>query len=225
MKRKPALLIFDVNETLLDMQPLRIAINEGVGSALAFDHWFAKLLQFSLVETVTGTYHDFAEIGTAVLSMTAKKFSAEISEGRIKEILGNMVYLDPHPEVPGALEKLKANGYRLVALSNGGQSTVEKQLKKAKIEHFFEEIYSVEAVRKFKPHPEPYQYVLKHQRVQAADGMLLAAHAWDITGAQRAGLQTAFVERPGKSLYPLSRQPEISARELADIAKTLSALG
>ena len=50
---KPKLLIFDVNETLLDMEPLKHSINTALGNQYAFDIWFPQLLQYSLVETLT----------------------------------------------------------------------------------------------------------------------------------------------------------------------------
>lgn len=221
MYNKPSLLIFDVNETLLDLEPIKMDVNNALGSASAFDFWFGKLLQFSLVETITEHYCDFGEIGAAVLKMSAQKFSATISEERIQKILETMLHLNPYAEVPEALEQLNGAGYKMVALSNGGQLSLVKQLKNAGIDRFFENIYSVESVRKFKPHPKTYEYVLQMQMIEAKDAMLIAAHAWDIAGARRAGLQTAFLQRPGKSLYPLEKQPEMIGNSLSDIAKAL----
>lgn len=221
MHKKPLLLIFDVNETLLNMQPLQKKINEAIGSPFAFKSWFFRLLLFSSVETLTGKYRDFGEIGAAVLKMTAQEFSTEISEEKIKDILGIITELDPHPEVSQALEELKKAGFKLVALTNGGKDTVDKQLKNARIENFFDAVYSVEAIGKFKPHPDAYHYVLGKENTKPEDSMLIAAHAWDITGAQRAGLRTAFVNRPGKFLYPLAQQPEIMGKDLREIISFL----
>lgn len=217
MNHKPSLLIFDVNETLLNMQPIQKEINDALNSPLAFDSWFCQLLQFSSVETLTGKYHDFGEIGAAVLKMTAQKFSAEISEERIKEILGRIVELDAHPEVPEVLKKLRKAGFKLVALTNGGKDTVDRQLKNAKLDNYFDAVYSVEAVGKFKPHPDPYLYVLEKQQEKPEESILIAAHAWDIAGAQRAGLKTAFISRPGKFLYPLGEQPEMKGKDLRQL--------
>lgn len=219
---EPSLLIFDVNETLLNMQPFQKGINDALGSPLASDTWFCKLLQFSSVETLTGEYRDFGEIGAAVFKMTTQEFSTEISEERVKKILGKIKDLDPHPEVSEALEELKKAGFKLVALTNGGKNTVDKQLKNAKIGSYFHAVYSVEAVRKFKPHPEVYNYVLKEEKTKAEDSVLIAAYAWDIIGAQRAGLQTAFLHRPGQFLYPLAKRPEIMGKNLKEIIPFLS---
>lgn len=221
MNNRPQLLIFDVNETLLALTPIQIAINKYLRSEAAFDHWFSKLLQFSLVETLTGEYRDFGDIGAATLKMTAQKFSVEPSEEKIREILGQITHLNPHPEVPGALKKLKESGYRIVTLTNGGQKTLEQQIRNSGLAEFFDALYSVEAVQKFKPHPATYRYVLEKEKVDANKAMLIAAHAWDVTGAQRAGLQSAFIERKGKFLYPIAEKPNLTGKTLQDIAEAL----
>lgn len=200
---KPSLLIFDVNETLLDLEPVKTAINDFLDSKQASTIWFNKLLHYSLAETITENYLDFGQIGAATLKMTAQELSVEISDKKIDEILGKMTRLKPHPEVIEALQKLKTAGYKMVVLTNGGNETVKKQLEYAGISQFFEKMYSVEAVKKFKPHPQTYTYVLEQEKVKPGDAMLIAAHGWDIMGAGRAGLKTVFISRPGKFLYPL----------------------
>ena len=221
MKKKPSLLIFDVNETLIDLDQLKKATNKALGSSKAFDFWFAQLLEFSSVETLIGSYRDFGEIGAAVFRMTAQKLSVEIQDKEIKEITGMIKELPPHPEVPDALKKLKNNGFRLVALTNGGKKTVDKQLEFAGIKDVFDSVYSVDAVQKFKPHPDPYNFVLEEEAVAPGDAMLIAAHAWDVLGGQQAGLQTAFISRPGKFLYPHGRQPEVKGKDVEDVANSL----
>ena len=221
MKNTPELIIFDVNETLLDLAPLKQRIDESLNSSLAFDLWFSTLLKYSLVESITGEYRDFGAIGKATLKMTAQKFAVDLSEEKIGEILGLITKLKPYPEVPGALKDLKEAGFKLVALTNGGQSTVEEQLKYAGLTSFFDAVYSVESVKKFKPHPATYKYVLEKQDILSQNTMLIASHAWDIVGAQRAGLQTGFISRSGKFLYPEGDEPTLSAKSLQGLTKAL----
>ena len=89
--------------------------------------------------------------------------------------------------------------YHLIALTNGNQETAEAQLKYAKIDEYFNGIYSVDVVGKFKPHPSTYKKVLKDYKLKAQEAIMVAAHGWDIAGAQNAGLKTVFVARKGKS--------------------------
>ena len=219
--KKPQILIFDVNETLLDMHPLKRSINKALDNELAFDIWFPTLLQYSLVETITSAYNDFSAVAAATFKMIAKKFDKDFSKSEISEILRPIEQLQPHKEVVQALNLLKENGFKLVALTNGKPEIANSQLKYARIDHLFNDIFSVEEVKKFKPHAETYHYILKEYKAEASQAMLIAAHGWDITGGARAGLQTAFIKREGKSLYPLSPKPDIVGNNLSDVANSL----
>ncbi len=221
MKSSPKLLIFDVNETLLDMTPLKKSINSALKNDYGFDIWFPSLLQYSLVETSIGTYHDFSKIAAATFKMTAMKFELNFTEEEIQEILSPISNLKPHPEVLEALSLLKQNNFKMIALTNGKPEVAEEQLKHAEIDHFFEEVVSVDVVKKYKPHPDTYNYVLKKYEIVANDAMMIAAHGWDVAGAQQAGLQTAFIGRPGKFKYPLAAKPTFEGSNILEVAKSL----
>lgn len=221
MHFKPRLLIFDVNETLLDLKPMKVAINHALANEHAFDLWFSSLLHYSLVETISGKYQDFGKIGAATLKMTAEKFDKQISESKIKDVLGLIKKLPPHPDVIQGLTLLKNNGIKMVALTNGTLEVVKAQLEYAEIDHFFDEIFSVESLKCYKPHLATYTHVVKEMKASPIYSMLIAAHGWDIMGAQRAGLMTGFVSRPGKYPYPLAEEADISGSNILSIAKAL----
>ena len=104
---KPTVIIFDVNETLLDLAPLK----ESVGKALGgredlLPLWFSTMLHYSLVETLTGEYHSFGEIGTAALMMVAETKSIELAYDEAKEaIVTPLRSLPPHPDVVNGLKR------------------------------------------------------------------------------------------------------------------------
>jgi 2-haloacid dehalogenase len=221
MNNKPKLLIFDVNETLLDMSPLKNSINERLKNSQAFDVWFPTLLQYSLVETITDNYKDFSDIAAATLKMTGLKYSVELSEKEIKETISPITKLSPHAEVKEALKLLKENDFLLVALTNGKPEVANEQIKFAGLESFFDKVLSVEHVKKYKPHPDTYSYACASVNVIKENAMLIAAHGWDITGAHRAGLQTGFIDRPGKFHYPNAKDPDVQGDDLLSIAKVL----
>lgn len=221
MHSKPRLLIFDVNETLLDLKPMKVAINNALANELAFDNWFSSLLHYSLVESISGKFQDFGKIGAATLKMTAEKFDKQISESKIKDVLSLIKKLPPHPDVVQGLTILKNSGIKMVALTNGTMEVLKAQLAYAEIDHFFDEIFSVESVKQYKPHPSTYTYVVKEMKASPIYTMLIAAHGWDVAGAQRAGLMTGFVSRPGKFPYPLAEEADISGSNILSIAKAL----
>ena len=222
MKAKIKTLIFDVNETLLDLEPLKKSINKALGNEHAADVWFSQLLQYSLVESITGSYHDFSAIAAAVFKMNAQKHEKEFSEEEIQRILSPINKLSAYPDVKNGLAKLKNAGFRLIAFSNGKPSVLEEQLDFAGLSKYFDDILSVDPVKKYKPHPDTYQFVLTESGITAENTMMVAAHGWDITGALRAGLQTAFIQRPGKFVFPLAEKPTLETRNIETLASELT---
>ncbi|MBZ9631898.1 haloacid dehalogenase type II [Salegentibacter sp. LM13S] len=218
---KPKIIIFDVNETLLNLIPLKEEINAALENEMGFDVWFPKLLHYSLVETTTGGYSNFSEIAAATFKMISDKFDKEFSDYEIQNILSEITNLPPYPDVKPGLEQLKNEGYKLIAFSNGKPDVLEAQLKFAEIDSYFVGIHSVEEVKKYKPHPESYRYILKKYQVTPKRAMMVAAHSWDIIGAKRAKLQTCFVERPEKTLYELAEKPDISVTGITEILEQI----
>lgn len=121
--KTPKLITFDVNETLLDMTPLKLAINRQLEHPYAFDTWFSLLLQYAWVESLSGHYRPFGEIGLATIMMTANKLQRDISEDEAKTILGGIKQLPPHADVIPGLEQLAALGTPMIALTNGSKGT------------------------------------------------------------------------------------------------------
>ena len=221
MPTSPQLLIFDVNETLLDTKAVTTAINKEIGNDEAADKWFQSLLHYSLVETVTGDFADFSKIADACLEMTANNYGKDLSPKTRETILSEFKKLSPHTDVSEGLQRLKNAGFILVALSNGTLEAVNEQLKSAGISQLFDRIFSIQSVGKFKPHPSTYAYVLDKMEISSDKAVMIAAHPWDLVGAARAGLQTAFIKRSGKSNYPLSPQNEFVAEDLIQLSDQL----
>ena len=221
MKNNITTLIFDVNETLLDLSPLKKSINTKLKNEQAADIWFAELLQYSLVESITGAYEDFSKIAAAVLKMNAKKYQIELTDDEVELTLEPITKLKAYEDVKAGLQKFKEAGLELIAFSNGKPSVLKEQLKYAEIDHYFDQILSVDSVQKYKPHPATYNFAVEKSSSEKENCMMVAAHGWDITGAMRAGLQTAFIEREGKFTYPLSPKPQISTDNILTLSQMI----
>ncbi len=196
--------VFDINETTLDLDPVRRAVDRLLGPG-TFPLWFGRLLQTSMAVTATGSYQDFGLLAAAAFDSAAQSAGAEAPPGAWDEVATAMGALAPHPDVVDGLDRLAAQGWRLMALTNSGQATVDRQLTAAGLHHRFEAVRSVEAVRAFKPAPAPYRAALDHLGVGPADAVMVAAHDWDLAGANAVGMTTAFVARPGMpyaTVYP-----------------------
>ncbi|KIG14056.1 putative FMN hydrolase [Enhygromyxa salina] len=224
---KPKVLIFDVNETLLDLAPLKKSVGKALGGREdLLPLWFSTMLHYSLVETASGSYHSFGEIGTAALMMVADTQGIKLTyEEAKKSIVTPLRSLPPHADVVEGLKALKKQGYTIVSLTNSSPTGVATQFKNAGLTDLFEKSYTVESTKTYKPHPEPYKMVLADLGIDAKDAMMIAAHGWDIAGADNVGLQTAFVTRPGKSLYPLANKPDYIVKDLHELVKVLSETG
>lgn len=223
--KRPKILFFDVNETLLDLTIMKESVGKALnGKEELLPLWFTTMLQNSLVETVGNHYEDFGEIGAASLVMVAANNDIQMSLEEAKEAISPIKSLPPHPEVKEALGKLKEDGYRLISLTNSSNAAVEKQFTNAGLLDFFEERLSIEDVGKYKPHVDTYNWASRKMGVKPEEAMLIAAHGWDVAGALWAGWRAAFVSRPGQQQYPLAPEPEIAAPDLKIISEKLIAL-
>lgn len=217
----PRTVVFDVNETLLDLAALDEPFAMAFGDPAPRREWFGLVLRLALVATVTDAYRDFAQVAGAALDMTARAAEVELDEEARTRILGTVRRLPPHPEVPGALERLAGAGFRLVTLTNSPPATLAAQMEASDLGGFFERTLTVDPVRRFKPHPEVYRHAARELGIEPSGLRLVAAHHWDVTGAIRAGWRGAFVARPGMVLGALDEEPDIVGADLAEVAERI----
>jgi 2-haloacid dehalogenase len=214
---------FDVNETLLDLSVLDASFEEVLGSAALRGQWFAQMLQLSFVGGLSGEYVDFTTAQHAALHMVAERNSLAVTRAEVTEIVNTMGSLPPHPEVAGAVARLRGTTLEVVALTNSVQSVAEQQLTNAGIRNYFDGVMSADVVKRLKPAPEPYRAVADAFDVDTADVLLVAAHSWDVSGAMAAGCKAAFVARPGMVVSPIGRQPDIVGADIADVVEQILA--
>jgi 2-haloacid dehalogenase len=215
--------VFDVNETLLDLAAMDPHFQRVFGDAGLRKVWFAEMIQSALVATVTGAYSPFGAHALAALQMVADQTRRTLSDGDREAIAGQLRRLPPHPEVPAALERLRAAGFQLAALTNSTQEVAGAQLEHAGLIDLFDQVLSADTVRRLKPAPEPYRMTAERFGVRVGDVRLIAAHAWDVAGARHAGCAAAFVARPGKALDPLAEPPDVVGDDLDEVASKIIA--
>ena len=216
--------VFDVNETLLDLAALDGLFAAAFGSATARQEWFGRTIQSALVLAATGRYRDFGEVGAGALEQMAVVRGEPLDPTLRWALRDRMLALPPHPDARPALERLRDAGFRVVALTNNPLAVVEAQFANADLRHLFERVLSVEQVGRLKPAPEVYQHAAAELRLPVAETRLVAAHAWDVTGAIRAGAAAAFVARPGQVLDPTGETPDIVGRNLGEVVERIVAL-
>jgi 2-haloacid dehalogenase len=218
---RPKVLVFDVNQTLLDLNVLRPHFTRVFGDGRALDEWFSLLLHYSLVVTVTDAYADFGTVGRAVLEMMAGTKKIRLSPEDSAKILQGVLTMPAHPDVPEGLQRLHAAGFPMVTLTNSSSSAVKAQLQNAGLTQFFIESISVDSVRRFKPDLEVYRSAAAHLGARPEELLLIAAHPWDVFGAMKAGWRAAFIARNGITPLPLGPAPSIIGPGLKAIADAI----
>lgn len=218
---RPELLVFDVNETLLDLSPLKIDFEDVFGKTAPMGEWFARMLHGSLVSNHLDDYRAFGVIGVEALLLVAEKHGVELDEATATEVVTRLAILPAHLDVIPALERLLDAGYRTAALTNGSTKAANVQIENAGLHTFIQRVVSVEEVGRFKPDPSTYRHAARVMDVDVERSLLVSAHDWDVAGALSAGAQAAFVRRPGTVWTLPTPMPDVAGFDLRDIADQL----
>lgn len=216
-------IVFDVNETLLDLRALDPHFERVFGDGDVRRLWFQQFVQNFLVTVVLDRYVEFGVIGRGALDMVAARRGIRLSEDDRRQILGAIPELPPYPDVRGGLERLAAAGFRLGTLTNSARPVAEAQMRNAGLSDLFEQVLSADEARRLKPAAEPYRMAAERFGVPVGAMRLVAAHAWDVAGALHAGASAAFVARPGMVLDPIHEPPDIVGRDLREVADKIIA--
>jgi len=218
--RSPSFIVFDVNETLLDLATLEPFFERAFGDPSAIRDWFAQLILYSQTLTLAGRYVSFGALSGGVLRMVADTAGVTVTdadEAELKRLVGAMPAL---PDVAPALDHLKEAGFRLATLTNSTPSPSPTPLERAGLGAYFERSFSVDAVGRFKPAPEAYRLVSDAFGVAPSELCLIACHLWDTIGAQAAGWRGGLVLRPGNAVIPHDDvpRPDIVANDMSQMA-------
>ncbi len=218
----PQLMIFDVNETLSDLGPMSHRFETiGAPGHLA-QTWFAQVLRDGFALASVGTNDSFAHIADGVLRVVLHGQSLDRDlDAAVSHILDGFADLGVHDDVPDGLAALHASGRRLVTLSNGSVEVAEALLDRAGLSGHVDRLLSVDDAGAWKPRPQAYAYALQQCETEPGAAMLVAVHPWDIDGASRAGLATAWINRDGGPYPGHFRSADLVAESLTSLADQL----
>ncbi len=219
------LIVFDVNETLLDLETMAPTFERIFDDKSAMRLWFANLILYSAALTVAEQYVPFTEIGGAVMKMLADTRGIEIKDTDRHELTDKFSTMPPHPEVPAALRRLRGAGFRLFTLTDNLLEVQSRQLEHGGIADLFERRFSADGVKHHKPSRHAYAYVERELGVEPSQLCLIACHTWDTLGAVAAGWEGALIRRAGNDVLGVGPQPQIIGADLDDVADQLIARG
>ena len=145
-----------------------------------------------------------------------------ISDADAAELTDRFATMPPHPEVPGALRRLRDHGFRLFTLTDNTLAISGRQLERGGVIELFERRFSVdETVKRHKPAQEAYHFVAAALDADPGGICLIAAHVWDTIGAQSAGWQAALILREGNAPLGVGPQPDYIGNDLDAVADQL----
>jgi 2-haloacid dehalogenase len=218
---KPKVVVFDVIETLFALEPLEEKLKAVGLSDRSLQVWFPRLLRDAFALEVSGEYKTFRQVASATLRVLMSEQNVDPARSTIDEIINGFANLPAHPDVKPALEILRGAGVPIVALTNGSAETTKKMFANAGLQTFIERCISIDEVKHWKPAREVYLRAAKMLGFDPVDIALVAAHDWDIHGANKVGLITGFVARQGQQFSAAMKKPDVIGASLEEVAKKL----
>jgi 2-haloacid dehalogenase len=216
---RPTVVAFDVNETLLDLGPVRAALIELAQPAELLPAVFARTLLTGMAGALVGNWFPFRAAFDASLAQASDLGARE--RGQVADAFGELA---PHPDVEPALRRLTEVGIRVITLSHGSPGVAEAGLARGGLTPLVERSLSSESIRAWKPSPQAYLWAAGVCDVAPAQLALVASHGWDVQGAQRAGLTGAWFPRSERSYPAVFDVPHVRAPDLAGAVGALLAL-
>ena len=215
------LVAFDVNGTLLSLERVRAALREQSLPEWLLPFWFARLLHVVMTRTLVGHYVPFAAAAESSLQQVLALQG--FPESAAAPVLAALEQLDPWDDARECVESLARAGHRVAALTNGSAEIAEPLLERAGLRRSLCAVLSADAAGAAKPHPAPYRMLLDRLEADPAETWFVAAHGWDVVGADAVGLRTVWISRvekrwslpgapPGHSVPDLRQVPAALAR-------------
>ncbi|MBB3141837.1 haloacid dehalogenase type II [Halomonas organivorans] len=221
------LLAFDVYGTLIDTHGVVAELEQRLAEpaqAMEFSRrWRDKQLEYSFRRGLMGDYVDFVRCTREALEYIDRALQTRLSEADKDHLMGRYGCLPAFPEAPSALARLAEAGISCVAFSNGSQEAVIRLLSGAALRDRFEDIVSVDEVKRFKPDPAVYFHLRQRLEADPSEIWLVSSNAFDVIGARHAGLRAAWVRRsPEAPFDPWGIEPDLTVADLEDLADRLT---
>jgi len=224
MQPPPQVIVFDVNQTLSDMSPLADRFTDIGAPEQLTGTWFAALLRDGFALAAAGSQQSFTRLGTGTLRtlLAGLELNRPI-DAAVEHVMTGFAQLPLHPDIPEGVRTLHQAGIRLVTLTNGSTQVADRLFTDAGIRDRFEALLSVEDAGIWKPARAAYEYAARACSVPVQEMLLVAVHPWDIDGAHRAGLATAWINRTGGPYPDYFTRPGLIGTHLGDIAEQILA--
>lgn len=139
----------------------------------------------------------------------------------VRPLAASVQRLEPWQDSVPALDRI-ATHFPVVGLSNASHSALTRISSYAGLR--WHQVLSAEDAHSYKPHPDVYRLAITNAGCAPERLLMVAAHAWDLRGAQALGMRTAYVRRAVGDPPSATDSFDLEASSLDDLATTLIAL-
>ncbi len=221
MTRRPAVVAFDVIETLMSLEPLRARLTDIGQPPGLLEAWYTRTLRDGMALSATGDYVPFAEVAEAALRGLAHY---TVSEEQVAAVMAGFDELPAFPDALPAITSLTEAGLRVACLTNGSAYLTSSFVERSGLGSLVDRVISVGEVYRWKPAGVVYRYATEVMGTTPDRMALVAAHDWDCHGAKRAGLTTGWVSRKAGGFGAPFASPDVVGEDLTEVAAKLLAL-
>ena len=192
---KPKAILFDAYGTLFDVNSAAEKCKNKIGSKWEnfANFWRTTQLEYTWLRSLMKKHKDFWQVTEDSLDKSMKVFNIDISLKN--ELLNLYKILSPYPEVKEVLTKLKGKKLKLAILSNGTPKLLEELVKSNNLNNLFDDLFSVEEVKIYKPNSKVYELPIKKYKIKPEEIIFLSANTWDVSGGGNYGYNSVWVNR------------------------------
>ena len=214
-------IIFDAYGTLFDVNSAAENCKNKIGEQWEpfANYWRTTQLEYTWLRNLMDRHEDFWKITEDSLDKSMKVFQIDIS---MKNKLLNLYrVLSTFSEVKETLLKLKEKNYKIVILSNGTLSLLKELVNSNNLQNIFDNVLSIEEVKKYKPHPDVYNIPIKKYQIEKKQFAYLSANTWDVSAAGNFGFNSIWVNRNNSVFDNLDFKPTTEIKNLSDLNNLL----
>ena len=209
--------IFDAYGTLFDVNSAAEKCKGKIGVQWEefSNFWRTTQLEYTWLRSLMKRHKNFWEITEDSLDKSMKVFGIEKSMKN--ELLNLYKVLSPYPEVKKVLKTLKKKNLKLGILSNGTLSLLKELVSTNNLNNLFDNLFSIEEVKMYKPHPKVYDIPTKKYKVAPKEITFLSANTWDVSGGGNYGYNSIWVNRNNSQFDLLDYQPKNEIGNLSQL--------
>jgi 2-haloacid dehalogenase len=221
VSRRPAVVAFDVIETLMSLEPLRARLADIGQPPGLLEAWYTRTLRDGMALSATGDYVAFIDVAEAALRGLTHY---TVSDEQVAAVMAGWDELPAFPDAAPAVTRLTEAGLRVACLTNGSAHLASSFINRTGLGSGVERVISAQEVYRWKPAGVVYLYAASVMDVPTDRLALVAAHDWDCHGAKRAGLTTGWVSRKAGGFGATFAAPDVVGEDLTEVAAKLLAL-